>query len=176
VALTLGRAGRVLLLDPPYDRLLPGLQQARPELAEGAAKRPITTVAEIARAAQLLDEAAHVPALFAALGLTEEAIGRAVADSAIEPSAVRFGTLARTLVANELLGRGLTLTPLPARDVAGLVRVAGDARSRGETALRTRLDEKKWEYPPAFARWLDAWLTDFTRAPEKPDGLLLRLT
>jgi Family of unknown function (DUF6178) len=142
-----------------------------------AAARSFASLADVARAAALLDEAAHVPRfVLGVLGVTDDDVERAAADASMPPGHVRFGTLVRTAVAHALLGRAPTIDPLRAREVPKLAARAADARAVAESVLRARAAEKKLEWSPLYDRWLDAWVADFGNTPARPDGLLIRLS
>ncbi|HZS39822.1 MAG TPA: DUF6178 family protein [Polyangia bacterium] len=173
----------LLLLDAPYDALVAALAQARPLLAlDDRPPRAFQTLADIARAAAMLEEASRVgPLVFGGLGLDLAALAEALHASASPPGEVRFGTLVRTACAQVLAGRGLKFAPLAPADLKVVrARLAGgqltaDARADVERAIAGRLTERNVEYPPALSRWLDGWLAEFASALDRPDGLLIKL-
>jgi hypothetical protein len=155
--------GRASLLDEPMERAILALRARRPERAEGSgAARPFRTLAEVAEAAALLEEAAL-------LGETVQR-GLGVDPSRLAPEnlagvspprdQIRFRAVVATLFGNALFSRPPVLVPIPARELAELRQRALDPSA--PDALRAladaRLAERAFDPPPRWSRWLETWI------------------
>jgi len=113
----LPEATRSTLFGPPLAALIDALHGTPPlidgvRLHSGQPHAPESR-AEIARADLLLDEAAALPKLLAALGLTLPVLGAAATAAGIAPSALRASDALRALIHSDLRGVPFTLADQP---------------------------------------------------------------
>ncbi len=167
-----------LLLDAPYDALCRSLAEKRPQFAleldgKAAGSRPFQSLADIARAAQALEEAALIGPLLFSL-VDQSGVAAKIADCALVPSQVRFGTLIRTMAANFLLERDLVVEPIEASATGELAKRLSRL-SDFEATLRGRIAEKNLAAPPFLHDCVEHWLQDFSAQLSRPDGLLIKL-
>ncbi len=183
-------AAGVLLLDDPYRAVVEELLRPRPLCAQAAigaagedgsgapsGGRPFSSLAEVGRLAQILEEAALWPRLFAVgLGLPTEKIEEIAARYPETP--LSYGVLLRTLVVRQLAG--LPLQPGEAVPHAVLRSVATSLPASAETRARllaelvnTTAERGLPELP--LGRWLDAVLVDLPARLASGEGLLVDL-
>jgi len=142
------------------------LQQDRPLFSvDGEPARPLRALADIARVAAALEEAAQAPSLvWDGLGLAIDQIPRDVANLQGE---IRFGTLVRTLGAHLVLDEKATLAPIGPLQIQQLQK--HDLREPAAEKIRARLGDR-----PGAARWIERWFKDPLDG-SRPGALLIRL-
>ena len=195
--------GRLTLLDSPLREILRALREPHPlyslALEGGAAEttRPFATLADLARAARALEEAAAIgPFLRDGLGVAPRLLGpEALTGCRPAREDITFAVIGATLMANLLLERPAALVPLAPEDLAALCeRVLPDgpplrptARLRVMRAFEEKLAERGIEPPAEWTRWVESWLAhlgetlallgapEIASDPERGGGLLVRL-
>src|SRR5438270_1690577 len=106
-AARLPQAQSVTLLDPPLSDVVDALSRLRPSVpdpADSRKRRALGTLAEVARAEELLAEAEAVPALLGALGLAPAALGPLAEAQGVAPTALHASDAVRALALKELRG------------------------------------------------------------------------
>ncbi len=175
----LRRAGRIslapsgaTLLDEPWESLVRGLEQRKPELTRafddppGEGHRPFASMADIRFGLELVGDLAEQWLLcFERLGfdlrlLTPDGLqGCEPAD----PAAVTLGDLFRTAVLNELLEGDLTPRPLSGGRLESARKALADVRRRKRLlrraldATKKRLQARGKEEPEHLERILATW-------------------
>jgi Family of unknown function (DUF6178) len=151
----LPQAQTVTLLDPPLSEAVEALQRKRPAWIDRESprkRRALGSRADVARAAQMLDEAEAVVALLRALGLAPAELGPRAEAAGIAPTALRASDAVRALATQRLKGDAeLSLRDdgsAPPREglareldevLRGAVRSVGtDAAERAAALLRER--------------------------------------
>jgi len=103
----LPQAQNVTLLDPPLSDVIEALQRKRPVWPDPAAprrRRAFASIADVAQAERLLDEAEGVIALLRALGLSPAELGPRAEAAGVAPTALRASDAVRALALQRLRG------------------------------------------------------------------------
>ncbi|HEX2574137.1 MAG TPA: DUF6178 family protein [Polyangia bacterium] len=195
--------GRLTLLDTPLREILGALREPRPlyslALEGGAAEatRPFATLADLARAARTIEEAAAIgPFLRDGLGVAPRLLAAEVLVGC-RPARedITFAVMGATLMANLLLDRPPALVPLAPEDIETLrERVLPDGPPLRPTtrlqvlrAFEERLTERGLTPPAEWTRWVEGWLehlgetlalasaAEIASDPGRGGGLLVRV-
>lgn len=195
---TLHRRGRLSLaksgaslLEGPWRDLVDSLDQRFPALTggfddpPGSAPRPILTLDDLSRAAQLVEDLASLWPLcflglrFDAALLTEQGLEGCRPS---EPGAVRLGDLFRTAVLQSLIGEAFLASPLEPAQLERARRALADHRGDRATLeqevlerVRSRLKAVAMPAPKRLERIVHIWLAPLFDAMPPDGGVIHRV-